>query len=100
MSTFENIKIGICVPTAGLIRAACTFSLLQLVGQLSKEIFWKECKTQGLTVLMREGSGIAPNRETMVLEAMEDCSHILFVDDDMSWEPAAFASLASRRLPI
>lgn len=101
MSTFENVKVGIAIPTAGLIRAACTFSLLQLVGQLSKEIFWKECKSQGLTVLMREGSGIAPNRETMVGEAIDaDCTHVLFVDDDMSFEPPAFASIASRRLPI
>lgn len=98
---YENVKIGIAVPTAGLVRAACVFSLMQLVGQLAQTKLWPECKSQGLTVLMREGSGIASNREKMVTEAMEaNCTHVLFVDDDMSFDPPAFASLARRRLPI
>ena len=100
-ATFDHPKVGIAVPTAGLIRAACTFSLLQLVGQLAQERYWPESKSQALTVLMREGSGIAPNREKMVEEALAaECSHVLFVDDDMSFDPPAFASLARRRQPI
>jgi hypothetical protein len=98
---FDAVKVGIAVPTAGLIRAACTFSLLQLVGKLAQEKYWPEAKTQGLTCMMREGSGIAANREKMVSEALEaKCSHVLFVDDDMSFDPPAFESLARRRLPI
>lgn len=99
--SFERVKVGIAIPTAGLIRAACVFSTLQLVGRLAQERHWPEAKEQGLTVLMREGSGIAPNRQKMVEEAIAaDCTHVLFIDDDMSFEPAAFASLARRRLPI
>ncbi len=98
---FDNVKVGIAIPTAGLIRAACAFSTFRLIGQLSQDKLWPEAKTQGLTVLMREGSGIAPNREKMVDEAIEaGCTHVLFIDDDMSFDPPAFASLASRRLPI
>ena len=100
-SGYEKVKIGIAVPTAGLVRAACVFSLMQLVGQLAQTRLWPEAKEQGLTVLMREGSGIAPNRERMVSEAIEaNCTHVCFVDDDMSFDPPAFASLARRRLPI
>ena len=99
--TFERVKVGIAVPTAGLIRAACVFSLMQVVGKLAQTRLWPEAKEQGLTILMREGSGIGPNREKMVEEAIaNDCTHVCFVDDDMSFEPEAFMSLCRRRLPI
>jgi len=99
--SFDAVKVGIAVPTAGLVRASCVFSLMQLVGKLAQEKYWPEAKSQGLTFLMREGSGIASNRQRMVEEAIEaDCTHVLFVDDDMTFDPPAFASLASRRLPV
>ena len=100
-STWEKVKVGICIPTAGLIRAAAAFSTYQVVGMLAQRKLWAEAREQGLVMFMREGSGIAANREKMVLEALAlDCTHILFIDDDMSFEPQAFASLAGRRLPI
>jgi hypothetical protein len=99
--SFDSIKVGICIPTAGLVRAACAFAVCQVVGLLAQKKLWAEANTQGLQLFMREGSGIAPNREKMVNEAIElNCTHILFVDDDMTFDPKAVELLASRRLPI
>lgn len=99
--TYERAKIGICIPTAGLIRAECTFSLMQLIGVLAQGRLWPETREQSFVVKMQTGSGIAKNRENMVDECLAaDCTHVCFVDDDMKFEVAAFVLLAQRRLPI
>lgn len=70
-------KIALGVPTGGLMKSKTAFSLIQTA-------------MQGLPVfpIFQYGSYVCENRERIVeIAGMNLCSHILFVDDDMSFEP-------------
>ena len=98
---FDRIKIAICVPTAGLIRAETVSSFYKVVRSLNEKTLWPEATEQSHMLLIRIGSGISTNREAMVKQAIDnDCTHVLFIDDDMTWDPKAFELLARRRHPI
>jgi hypothetical protein len=48
-----------------------------------------------------EGTGVSANRERMVKNFLKtDATHLLFIDDDMGFNPDALHVLASRRQPI
>ncbi len=98
---FDRIKIGICIPTAGLVRVEMMASFYRVIRLLSEKTLWPEAKEQGHVLLTQIGSMISTNREQMVKRAIDaDCTHILFIDDDMTFEAKAFELLARRRLPI
>jgi hypothetical protein len=98
---FDRIKICICIPTAGLIRCETVQSMYKVMRLLNEKILWPEAKEQSNVLIMQVGSMISTNREKMVKIAIEnDCTHVLFIDDDMIFEARAFELMARRRLPI
>lgn len=70
-------KIAIGVPTGGMMKSKTAFSLINTA-------------MQGINIfpIFQYGSYVCENRERIVeIAGMNMCSHILFVDDDMSFEP-------------
>lgn len=100
-TSFDRVKIGICLPTTGVIHSPCAMSLTQLIGVLATQKLYPESTRQELMVVMKDGSNIAGNRRRLVENALAgDCTHILFVDSDMRFDVGAFLLLARRRLPL
>lgn len=98
---FDRIKIGICIPTAGLLRAEMVASLYKVIRLLDQKTLWPEAKEQSHMFFCRVGSGISTNREAMVKKAIDnDCTHVLFIDDDMTFEARAVELMARRRQKI
>ena len=97
----REFKLCILVPTTGFCRAPFTFSLANLVMYYAQNRVYEDCDNQFLNVEPIEGSGISANREQLVEGALKgDTTHILFIDEDMSFSPDALHLLASRRKPI
>jgi hypothetical protein len=98
---FDRIKIGICIPTAGMIRSETFMSVYKLTTLLSEKVLWPEAKDGTHQLFVQMGSQIPTNREYLVNQALEnECTHILFIDDDMAFEARAFELMAKRRHPI
>lgn len=101
MSQYERVSLMVGVPTAGRITLSCARGLLLLMDEFRTQLLYPEAKKQEAFVNFQQSSVIAGNRERMVETALErGCTHLLFVDDDMSFLPDAVGILASRRQPI
>lgn len=97
----DDFKLCILTPTTGFCRAAYTFSLANLVMHYAQNRMYKDNVNQSLNIEPVEGSGISANREKLVNGAMKgDTTHILFIDEDMSFAPHTLQVLASRRKPV
>ena len=93
--------LAICTPSTGLCRTAYAYSLARLVMYAAMNRFLPESPQQEVRLLMLEGSGISANREAMVEDALHAGStHILFLDEDMGFDPDVAHLLFSRRQPI
>lgn len=98
---YENVQLMVGVPTAGRITMPCARGLLLLMDEMRKRVLYAETKKQTAFVNFQQSSVIAASRERMGEECLKmDCTHLLFVDDDMHFEPDAVGILASRREPI
>lgn len=98
---YETVKIAIGIPTAGRITLPCVRGLLLLMDEFHTQTLYPETRKQSAFVTFQQSSVIAANRETMIEQALKaDCTHVLFVDDDMEFTPDAVGILASRREPI
>jgi hypothetical protein len=76
-------------------------SFYRVINLLNDKPLWPEAKEQKHILLTEVGSMISTNRERMVKRAIDnDCTHVLFIDDDMTFDGKAFELLAKRRLPI
>jgi hypothetical protein len=68
---------------------------------IKEKPLWPEAKEVTQEYFYAVGSQIPTNREYLVNRALEeDCTHILFIDDDMTWDAKAFELLSRRRHPI
>src|SRR5574343_914926 len=98
---FERIKIGICIPTAGMVRIEMLFSLYNTIRLIYEKPLWPEAKEVTHELFFAVGSQIPTNREYLATSANDQGrTHILFIDDDMKWDAKAFELLARRRHPI
>lgn len=91
------MRLGILIPSAGTVKAQFALNLAQLT-----TVFMMvmpddtECK-----LYMEIGSVIAANRDSLVDRALaDDCTHLLFIDDDMGFDFKAVWKLLERDLPI
>ena len=81
------MKVAICIPHLGLIKAQTVASLTRLLKRI--KVDWH--------VLMAEGSILHCTRERLVKKAIEvGCTHVLFVDSDMEFEPDSLDRLLKR----
>lgn len=98
---YERVKFGIGVPTAGTIHAPTVFGMCSIVGTLAQTQIYPETREQSQSILIQPGSTIPRNRQKIVDAALEqECTHLLFIDDDMDFAAEAFLIMARRRQPI
>jgi len=72
-----KLKIAIGVPTGGLMKSKTAFSIIETI---------RNNKDLDFFPIFQYGSYVCENRERIVdIACMGLCSHILFVDDDMSF---------------
>lgn len=98
----SRIKIAVAIPTAGSVRMSFAYSLCGLVASFAgrKIPTVPEAEiTMHLTVL--ESSNWITNREKLARMAIEaEDTHLMFLDDDMIFEPQVLDILLGRRQPI
>jgi hypothetical protein len=85
----EEIRLTIGVPTSGFVRSAFAHSLTNMMGHLCS-VGIKNSGTKSLVIQleMLEGSVIHISRESIVTRALAaNATHLLFLDDDMVFEP-------------
>jgi hypothetical protein len=99
LSLKGKTRIAICTPTAGYVRIEWAESLSRLQLELHKD---KRLDVQDSKLFYIAGSVIPYNRQWCVDEAIKwGASHVLFIDDDMSFTPNVVKRLLrSRDLPI
>lgn len=114
-----DVRILIALPTAGRIVGKTAYDLASLVAYLSgRGATTRVDADVYLSLQLQESSvihsnrefiagcaagrkGYIPNAELAVLQALEsDITHVLFIDDDMSFAPQAVDLLIGRRQPI
>jgi hypothetical protein len=101
MKTDKPMKLLIATPSTGVCRMAYTYSLVRLLMYVSQNRIFEDVETQVLDYNFIEGSGISANRERLVVDFLKSgMSHILFIDEDMYFQPEALYILANRRLPL
>lgn len=94
----DQIRVAICIPTAGTVSAWFAHSLAGLVGFGNSLAARQDAESIAFTVLMQETSVIHANRELLVKQAQEwKATHLLFLDDDMVFDARVLATLLGRR---
>lgn len=97
----SEFRLKILTPTTGCPKMAYTCSLVYLVMYYMQNRIYEDVKDQMLGFEPIEGSGIGANRERLVKNALKtDCTHILFIDEDMGFQPECLYIMAGRRLPL
>lgn len=82
----SKVKLAIATPSTGTIKTKTVESLIKLFKKYPNAYF-----------LSHEGSIIHHMRERLVKKAIDlDCTHLLFVDSDMVFEPEAVTKLLNR----
>lgn len=97
----DEIRLVIAIPTSGLVQAVFAYSLAGLVARLSQGIPTRPEATLLLSVDVQQSSVIHSNREQLVRRAIDNNNtHLMFLDDDMKFEPQVGEILLGRRLPV
>jgi hypothetical protein len=87
-----NIKVAIAVVSNRTVKAETTAALLEMITFTEHEIF---------PIVATEGYTIAENRTYCVVKAInEGCTHILFIDDDMTFPKDVIEQLFSNDVQI
>lgn len=95
----QEIRVAICIPTSGMVSAWFAHSLAGLVmSAQASATARRDCPALYLTVLMLESSVVHMNRENLAKEARNwKATHLMFLDDDMIFDPRVLAILLGRR---
>ena len=91
----------ICIPSSGQVKAKFAVSLASLMCCVGSTKLREGVEEQRINVYLLEGSNIAENRLKLVQRAMAaGGTHIVFIDDDMSFSNDLLHRLLAHRLPI
>jgi hypothetical protein len=95
-----DVMIG--TPSAGIVHAAYAMSIVGLcLHYYTTPVFGREDEPRNLHSLMLVGASIGENRDKIVDEAIKkDCSHVLFIDDDMGFDADCLNLALMRKMPI
>lgn len=86
-----KIKLAIAIPNTGVIKSQTVFCLCRMLKDFPHEY----------TVLFKEGSVLHWNREELVKGALNTkCTHLLFLDSDMSFDKDAVLKLLKRKKDV
>lgn len=94
-----HLKIVIGIPTAGVVPMPFAYSLAQLVAYTAANgIKTLPEATVELSIDVAESSVWITNREQLVRRAIDnEKTHLMFLDDDMRFEPQVLEIMAGRR---
>lgn len=94
-------NVLVLTPSTGFCRMGYSHCLFKMLMYFAKNRVYPECADQTIDFDTVEGSGISANREALVQRALAtDCTHILFVDEDMLFAPNTLHIMASKRKEI
>lgn len=96
------ISIAVGTPIVGPPTMAYAFSLAELILWFAQTQVLPEDRGQAIRLLRPTDSCVlSANREEMTEQFLQtDCTHMLFIDGDMWFEPQAVGWLISRRHPL
>ena len=94
-----DIRVMVAIPTAGTVRAMFAYSLAGMVARFAgSRVPTIPDKTISLSVRLLESSNWITNREKLARFALDDdATHILWLDDDMAFDPRVLETLLGRR---
>lgn len=97
-----TIKLVIAIPTAGMVRMGFAYSLAGMVAHVAANaIPQRPESTIELKMDIVESSVIHTNREQLVRRAIDaGQTHLMFLDDDMVFEPQILGIMLGRRQPV
>ena len=98
----DQIKVAVCVPSReGQCRTMFAHSLAGLMGYGNMLRSRCDAESFEMTLKVQESSVIHANREMLVKESLAwGATHIMFLDDDMVFNPLVLEMLLSRRQPF
>lgn len=98
----KELKVAFCTPTTGIVKSTFTASFIRLlIYYLEKPCLPEIYTRKGMIVQMRIGSNIGEARDKMVDVALkENCTHVLFIDDDMGFSPDSLHLALERQQDI
>jgi GNAT superfamily N-acetyltransferase len=95
------IHLSVCTPTSGLLRAEYALSLAQFAMTFMTEAADPEEPRQHIVLRQYQSSSISNGREYLVRTSLDEgATHVLFIDDDMSFAPGVPIMLLRRNLPL
>lgn len=97
-----ELKVVVAVPTAGTVRMGFAASLAGMISKVAAHgIPTRPEASVALRMDVVESSVIHTNREQLCKRAIEaEMTHLLFLDDDMVFEPGILEVLLGRRQPV
>lgn len=98
----KELKLVIAIPSAGMVRMGFAYSLAGMVASLASRRVptLPDCSIE-IKLDVVESSNWITNREQLVKRALDaGMTHLLFLDDDMSFEPTILETLLGRRHDI
>jgi hypothetical protein len=95
------IHLSVCTPTSGLLRAEYALSLAQFCMTFMTEAVIPDEPNQHIVLRQYQSSSISNGREYLARTSLDEgASHILFIDDDISFAPDVPIMLLRRGLPL
>ncbi len=87
----KKIKLAIAIPSTGTIKSQTVFCLCRMLKDFPHDY----------TVLFKQGSVLHWMREELVQKALDTkCTHLLFLDSDMSFDKDAVVKLLKRKKAV
>lgn len=98
----SEIKLVIAVPTAGTVRMSFAYSLAGMIASIgARKIPTVPEASIDIRMDVVESSNWITNREQLAKRAVDSgMTHLLFLDDDMTFEPSILEVLLGRRQDI
>lgn len=98
----SEIKVVVAIPTAGTVRMGFAASLAGMISKVAAHgIPTRPEASVALRMDIVESSVIHTNREQLCKRAIEaEMTHLMFLDDDMVFEPQVLEILLGRRQPV
>lgn len=98
----NDIRLVIAIPTAGTVKMGFAYSLAGLIGHIAANaIPSRPESTIEVKMDIVESSVIHTNREKLVRRAIDTgMTHLMFLDDDMVFEPNILDVMLGRRQPV
>lgn len=97
-----TVKVGVLVPSAGMWEMEFGRALVSL---FAHTLHWRPdpalgCERMSVNLYCLSGSMLVTNRQKLIAQALKDnCTHILFIDDDMVFPKDALIRLLSSGKP-